>query len=573
MIEVELPDGRIVEFPQGTSRETMEQALRQFSRQPQSGQWAQNMGQRTGYARSEGAQPQPAQDEWRRGTLAPIERNERTGSYRPAVPQIVMGMLDALKLPGDVARGDVPDMDPRVGFQNMSPDTLDRAANASAMMTPSTPAARINMSQPIAKPQQQAIRRFQRGLADDQIPLAQAQQQLDNIGPGAMAMDLGPNLQQKAGGVSSVPGPAQRTVVNAVRERSAGAGERLAGDVRNALGTGAPASTMIDDIVEAQKAAAGPLYDAVRSIPVEASGNMKFVLSTPMGQRAFREARRMAANDGYTGEALTVGLMDYTKRALDDIASSSSRSGANNTARQARDLARVLTRSVDEAVPAYAQAREAFAGPAAIREALELGTTVFSRKVPPDELRKAMQAMTASEKDALLQGARAAVEDAMGNAVNDALSVRNLLRVSYNRDKLKMLLGDDVVDDLMSAASREMRFGETTNTAIGNSVTAARQIGQMEAAPQMRPTQRPQGVIHGLFTAFDAVRNKIGGESQRKANEELAKILTAGRIPAEALARRDPWAGPRAVAPLAAARGVAVDRLSRKLPSSGGGGF
>lgn len=63
---------------------------------------------------------------WRRGILAPIERNLTTGELRWAVPQTLMDLASAFALPGDVVRGTV---DP------MSPEGLQRAQTfATSMM-------------------------------------------------------------------------------------------------------------------------------------------------------------------------------------------------------------------------------------------------------------------------------------------------------------------------------------------------------------------------------------------------------------------------------------------------------
>ncbi len=55
-------------------------------------------------------------DNWRRGTLAPVEKNTRTGELRWAVPEVVLGAWDAFTLPGDVYAGRVDPMSEE-GFQ------------------------------------------------------------------------------------------------------------------------------------------------------------------------------------------------------------------------------------------------------------------------------------------------------------------------------------------------------------------------------------------------------------------------------------------------------------------------
>ena len=49
---------------------------------------------------------------WRRGILAPVERNLTTGELRWAVPQALMDLASAFALPGDVASGTVDPMSP-----------------------------------------------------------------------------------------------------------------------------------------------------------------------------------------------------------------------------------------------------------------------------------------------------------------------------------------------------------------------------------------------------------------------------------------------------------------------------
>lgn len=513
------------------------------------------------------ASMQQEQGEWRRGMIAPVEKNEQTGALRFAVPQIALGIADAFRLPGDAAAGRVPDLDPRVGARNMSDDTFARVFNAGAMMAPAGAASRATSVSP------NVIRRFQAAVSDDNIPLGEVNQRLSALGPNAMAMDLGINLQQRAGGLASVPGPARQQVFNAVEARARAAGGRLSQDVQQALGAGAPARTMVDEIAAQQSAAAAPLYEAVRNVAIPAQGNIAFVMQTPMGRQAFEQAARMAANDGMAVDGMTIGLLDYAKRALDDVASSAVRSGNNNQARQASNLASILTREADQLVPEYAQARDTFAGFAALRDAVEAGTNLFKRDNHPMEFARSFQEMSASERDALLQGARSAIEDAMGNAVNDATAVRNLLSRPYNRQKLEVLLGPDAAGQLIAGVERELAFSQTRNVVTGNSITAARQVSQQEAAPNMASTPSG-GPWEFVARIFAGARNRLMTDRQKQENQSFAQMLMGNQVPETAITPNSPWAR---IAPVARAgvltggRAQALDGASRQI--GGGGGF
>lgn len=366
-------------------------------------------------------------------------------------------------------------------------------------------------------------------MKEDQIDPAQLQTQLQGMGEGAMVMDAGPNLQTLAGGIASVRGPGQKVIRDAVTSRAKQAGARVATDLAQTFGTGPEIGALTEQIVSAQSAAAKPLYDAVRPLAVQPTPNLRFVFQTPMGKQALKKAVALAQNDGFDlSGGLNVGIVDYMKRALDDIVSTAKRTGENNTVRQASEMAALLKKEVDAQVPEYAQARAAFAGPAQVLDAIEAGKTVFAKDVTPRQLEQQIADMTDGEKDAFLQAARSSVEGLVGNATNDALAVRNLFKKGFNEQKLRILLGSDIADDLMRRINREAAFGVTTNVVTQNSETARRAAAQGMVDPTMAPTERPQGTIGLLFSAIDLARSRLRGVTQPKVNQGMAKLLTSG---------------------------------------------
>lgn len=378
-----------------------------------------------------------------------------------------------------------------------------------------------------------------RALRDDEVPVDQINQRLQQLGPDAMVMDLGPNLQSQAGAVASVPGPGQRIVREAVRDRTRGGSRRVTDDVRQTIGSQPDIDALRTSTVQAQEAAAGPLYDAIRDVPIQAPPQLRSILQRPQGQQAIRDAVDMAANDGYhfptSGNVMTVGLADYIKRALDDMATAAARAGRNNEARTARNMARAITSSVDRLEPRYRQARDAFAGPAAVLDALDGGATAFSREMSPPQLRRALQGMTASERDAYLQGARSQIEALMGNAVNDVASLRNTFRKGWNEQKLRILLGDDIADDLLRRIDRELAYGQTSNAVASNSETARRTLAQQEIAPSMGEVRAPRGrtFLDLVEGAFNAARNGIEGVRRPQINSNMARLQSATRLTPE----------------------------------------
>lgn len=407
-----------------------------------------------------------------------------------------------------------------------------------------------------------------RALRDDGIHPNQVNQQLQQMGPDAMVMDLGPNLQAQAGAVASVPGPGQRIVRDAVAARGRGASARVTNDVTQTIGNGPDITTLRNQIITQQSQAADPLYAAVRNIPLTNLPALAAVARTPMGRQALTNATTMLANDGIRlpqGQ-FTVGLADYMKRALDDIAASSARAGNNNVARQARNMTRAITSTVDRQVPAYRAARDAFAGPAQVMDALDLGTTAFSREMSPTQLRTELAGMSPSERQAFLHGAQSQVEAMMGNAVNDVASLRNTFRKGWNEAKLRILLGPQIADDLLQRIDRELAYGQTSNAVAGNSETARRQAGQSEVDPKFGVVNKPSiDPVRIAYDAFNAARNAIQGVMQPRINAGMARTHIAGQLsPAMMRALQN---GARATAPgVLPPAGVAVGIENQRRP-------
>lgn len=418
-------------------------------------------------------------------------------------------------------------------------DTRDVVTNAAlgGILGGAFPAVERGVSSVLSRATGQAIpkeaQNLARAMRDDKIDPATVNQQLSALGPDAMVMDLGPNLQRQAGAVASVPGAGQTAIRDAIATRGANSTARVTNDVAQTIGQAPDIDALKAKIAADQQTAAGPLYDAVRDVPVPMQGNLKFVHQTPMGKQAFNNALNSARNDGYGYQnGPTVGLMDYWKQNLDDIASSAARAGQNNKARQAANLARIVRTSTDQVAPGYAAARDAFAGHAKVAEAVDNGASVFTKDTTPTQLSTQLQAMSPSEKDAFLQGARSYVESQMGNAVNDALSLRNIFKRNYNEQKLRLILGNGAADNLMNRINREATFGKTANVVAGNSETASRQAAQAEVAPELNRLQKPHSVttLGLVLSALENARAKLHGYNQPKINAAMAQMLSANRL-------------------------------------------
>lgn len=375
-----------------------------------------------------------------------------------------------------------------------------------------------------------AAQNVARAMQADEITAPGLQRAMAQMGPDTTLMDMGPNLQSLAGGIASVRGPGQKMLRDTIISRAKAGPARVAADVGRTIGKGQEVGGLTEQIVAAQKAAADPLYAAVRDVPIKLEGNLKLVASTPLGRQAFKQGIEMAANDGVQPGTLTIGVLDYAKQALDDIANEAKRLGKGNANRQAANMARLLATEGDKIAPGYKQAREAFAGPAAVLDAIEEGRATFKADMSPADMQRLMADMTTSEKDAFLQGAQTAVADLLGNSANDVAAVRTLLRKPYNEAKLRALIGSEATDDLLRAVDRELMFGQTANAVNSNSETARRTASQAMVNPDGGPELGPQGTIGLVFAAINAARGKLRATLQPKVNRDMAELLTSKAI-------------------------------------------
>lgn len=410
-----------------------------------------------------------------------------------------------------------------------------------------------------------------RAMAEDGIDPASLSSRMSALGPDTLPLDLGPNMQSLAGSLAAVPGSAQKTIREAVTKRASAASKtaRVTEDVRATIGQGPDIDLLKQQTVAAQKAAADPLYKAVRNLPAPTlGGNFAFVFGTPMGRDALKEGIKRAANDGvrFQGNGLTIGMVDYAKQALDDIAKEAARQGKDNLSRQAGNLARVLRTEADKIAPGYKAAREAFAGPAAVMEAIDNGAQVFAKDVTPGQLSRMLKDMTAGERDAFLQGAQSAVESQMGNAVNDVAALRSMFRKGWNEAKLRLVLGDDIADDLLKRIDREMVYGKSNNVVDGSSEIARRNATMGEVAPEKRDVSQVNAI--GLvLAAINKARQVLAGAGQGKTNAQAAELLT-GRPNSGAVRQLVNGMRPRVpgmIAPGGAASVVAVPEKRQPL--------
>ena len=413
--------------------------------------------------------------------------------------------------------------------------------------------------------------------------------------PEAMLAELGPNLTGFAGGIVARPGTGQRLIKEATDVRLAGATKRINQALDDTLGPNRDLLQTADDISAAQEAAADPLYAAVRDKPVFASDNLRLVLNTQAGKKALGDAQRLAEGFGEKIDPAmpTIGSMDRVKQALDDQIGIATRAGASKKAASLISLKKTFVNELDRQVPQYAVARNAWAGPAAVKDALADGQGVFGSDLSPAALRRHLNTLSQSERVAYAMGARGQVAQVMGTARSDPTGALSLFNKSWNADKLKILLGPQRTATLMQTLERERDLKAFGQDVLYNSKTASRVLANkaLEDQGMMRHllgTARLAfavnglrglaniGMTHaveGLLASHDIARNEQVAELVARGltksgpeRDALIKALNAGLAKMNAIDRKTSGAA-ALVRKLTSAVGVtATPIINRQVP-------
>lgn len=379
-----------------------------------------------------------------------------------------------------------------------------------------------------------------------------------DLGPQARAYDLGPNTQSRAGGLASTPGKAQTLLRQDVGTRKAGAGARLETATTRALGKPADMLDMAEDIIKRRSEKAGPIYRKAfeqgnRSIT---SQKLEQLAGSPSMAKAMARAvpkwKDRAITEGYGAANPPVTLTedgrvvfnrtkagdmvypdlrfwDATKRSFDDMIGEAQRSGQRDQVALLTSIKKEMVAELDKAVPNYKVARQVYEGESAIKNAMEDGAAVFTNKMTPGQLKRAMEGMTPAEKEAFTTAARTQVADVMGFARNDALKARQIFDKGYNKEKLAMLVGKQKADELLGNIDSEKVFDTSLDVITRNSETARRQAVQRELGGREGQTMLESIDVTAPGKAVQKVWDKIMGNFRQggldKSNTELARLL------------------------------------------------
>ena len=395
-----------------------------------------------------------------------------------------------------------------------------------------------------------ADRQILRAFERDGVDPASGRPQGPGIAPDAPDMALvdygGRNVTGLAAVAANVPGQSMQAADTLMQARRGARPERIASAVDDAFGGGGGTRVMDEEAaLRAQRTAqAGPLYAAANAAPAPQTPELEQIMNLPLVQAAMREnldLQSLAARGG-DFQPSQMQMLDAAKRGLDErIAATLDATtrrvipgrGQENIA--LTDLRDGLVQQLD-AVPEYAAARAAWAGPSQSMDAMAQGQSAL--RINPDIVTQIAARMSPSDLEFFRLGVGRAITDRTSKPATALGAAGDLLENRQMQRRLEAAIPDPAQRaQFASALQREVDMGavERAVSPRAGSQTARIQAGMDDmgtdppggALMTMLNATRQGGVMGGLSQGMLGAYRRTQGINSNTADSLAARLLSS----------------------------------------------
>lgn len=391
------------------------------------------------------------------------------------------------------------------------------------------------LTQGEARPVTMAGRKLIQAIKRDQLTPAQVTQNLQELGPNATLADAaGENVLGLGRAATAFPGQAKNVAENVLTNRQIGSGQRVIDQIQNALGSKNFYDYM-DNLNDIQKTGSKILYDKAYQTNIPVTPELYDLLKRPTMLKGLQSAARIAADEGdnvpmvIQGKTAPTKMLDYLKRGLDDVINSNTDDFGR--VRGAEGYAAVKMKSqllniMDKANPDFAQARQAYAGPEALKTATQkgLGFLKEDSALTSRDLAK----MTPSEQQSFRLGAAKSLIDKINNAPDTADMYKRLFQTSASRTKIRTIFPDEEsFNNFADLMGKEAKFSRTRSVILGGSPTARIEAEKSDAVSDVPMALMDAARGSGSGTLFWLTRMLTGSQKTlpEPVRNELSSIL------------------------------------------------
>ena len=414
---------------------------------------------------------------------------------------------------------------------------------------------RVPQTGPLAGMESRAVNSTIDDMQSSGLGQAEYAQQSAALGPQGMMLDMGDDLTLTANALANTNGPQMPIIRNAVRERQAGAPQRVK-DLANAtLGTPRDIPAYNEAQQRAYQQAAKPYYDQFYSMDINPSPDLAKTLYRAEAAGAYQRAAKIMAEEGIDPNLSQNSgrFLDLIKQSLDELSSIAKREGDGGSLRRYSAIARDLRSEVDRILspndPAqspWAIGRSIWQPGAQEREAIDTGRTVFSGKMRPYDLRAELKNASQSAQRGIKIGARDDLNTIMGRASSNFgpkgdTAARRALNSEFAQENVALVTGPRRAAALTGGVNAENRMAESANEILSNSATAKRTAAQRRlpmSSEKPLGDNQPRSIGEAVFVVARKVLNAaMAGGLNERANRimsDQARLLTARGIDRDA---------------------------------------
>lgn len=381
-------------------------------------------------------------------------------------------------------------------------------------------------------------------------PVIAARTTLPTLGEPAVIADVGgASTRGLLDTMATLPGRTKEAVSQFIRQReSVGAAPRMISAAEESLGVqGQRLAPTLEALTAEQTARAAPIYKQLENVSFRADDELVKLLAREPGAHKAAEIsarRRGEPNIDLSlikaGDDVPLAALDKIKRTLWDMADSAKEAVTKKPTSASRDIESIrvaLTDKLDRLSPKdaagnsiYKKARDAFADPAELKDAANIGAKALSQTESriSDQIKNFSQA----ELDAFRVGAFESLRQKLGTSLGGRTEIINAYKNPVVKEKLQTIFGsENAYQTFATKMANEERFRLLNATDKGSQtasrLAAADDLG-MGALRDVAGIASgvaggsPVGISQGMVNLFN--RTKM----PETTRNELGRILLTG---------------------------------------------
>jgi hypothetical protein len=336
---------------------------------------------------------------------------------------------------------------------------------------------------------------------------------------------------------------ARNIAINAFEPRAQGQYDRLVGAVERDFGPVANIPQRSEDLIQQARTASRPLYEPLESLPPRTSPALDEMLNTNAGMTAMRNATQIADAQRAPAGSMAIGqdaagnpvftatpnfqTLNYVKQGFDRSYETLKRAG-DPLAGSINSLRKDYLAEMDNLYPGYAQARAAYAGPAAEREAFQAG--VGARNMTPDGLAFAIKDMPEPRLEQFRLGRISDIVDQAGKVKYTANPWNSVVGSPAEQQRLATLFPENA-PSFIKQYQLERDIARSQNAILGGSPTAERQLmdqafqGNLAGDMALDAMTTGAPIKSGLNILGRFGKDELGRIGAEKKAKEIAPVL------------------------------------------------